>query len=143
MIALGLSVLAFPTPGCSSSTGVKLTPPYGTPPCEPASGCVELGGACSGKVYVDGGSDEYLYCDDGVWVFTTTDPASDGYTLDSSESAEYGDTSDDSSYESSSEESTDESSEETTEESSATDESTTDDSESGTTDESDESSSAH
>ena len=82
----------------------------------PPAGCdfpdgADVGGTCSGDVYVSGTADcGYLFCDTSTWAFTSEDPSVEGYTLDSEESAEgSSDDSDSTSEESSSTEESDES----------------------------------
>jgi hypothetical protein len=48
-------------------------------------GGIVIGGSCNGDVYVEGTIEGYAFCDDGVWTYTDTDPAEDGYTLDTDE----------------------------------------------------------
>jgi hypothetical protein len=68
---------------CSSSVTVNV-PVVGVAPADAAfPDGVMMGAACSGDIYVDattGGG--YAFCDDGVWAYTPSDPAADGFTLD-------------------------------------------------------------
>ena len=69
------------TPGKGFVSVSISTPPVEVPPAGFTAGDFAVGEDCSGDVYVvgDGG---YLFCDDGVWSYTTTDPSADGYTVD-------------------------------------------------------------
>ena len=74
-----LVIAAVASGACSSSVSVTV-PPSGTAPTGFVADGWEVGQACSGDVYVSS-TDGYLYCgSDDVWVYTATDPASDGYT---------------------------------------------------------------
>ena len=79
--ATSLIVAAIASGACGTSVTVT-APPSDTPPTDFVADGWAPGQTCSGDVYV-GSASGYLYCGSaGVWVYTTSDPASDGYSSD-------------------------------------------------------------
>jgi hypothetical protein len=76
--------------GCSSSS------PSGAPASVPAPDGArfpdgdKVGGSCSRDEYVTG-SVGYLFCDDGAWSYSATDPGCDGFGCLCCETADAGD----------------------------------------------------
>ena len=64
---------------CSSSSKCTAIPPSSTPPVGVTFSGGAFGGPCSGDVYVGAGTG-WAFCDNGEWAYTTTDPATDGFT---------------------------------------------------------------
>jgi hypothetical protein len=65
---------------CEPTVTITIPTVSTSPSGDTFAGGFVVGGACSGDVYV-AGAEGYLFCDDGVWAYTSTDPAADGYTM--------------------------------------------------------------
>jgi hypothetical protein len=77
---------------CGSAGASQVLPPYGVF-VWPLPYGDEVGDPCNGDVYVEANTEAstgYLVCVDGAWEYTTSNPADDGFTLDTGDAGAAG-----------------------------------------------------